>query len=308
MNCNMLNIDVYLDLNYVRILKYLNLSSFKGMDNFTLFEEENSTSNNSTLLTPSDNSDNLTSPPGVPSILFLFIFLQEFVFVFSLIGNLAVVVIFALYMKPCITNKFVVNLALNDIGTGLSSGSQVFYYFYPSLARNMYSCFFRFQIISVMTFASQFNVTLVTLDRFIAICKNTAYDNFMTAKITNAMIALAWIIPSAICALPFLGFNKWNEGPKCDFPLLFEGWYYLITSLTIYALMFVTLIMYLLILHKAFSFMRRSLQTTGNQNTERRNALRKNIRSAKVVGTVTIFFIVCWAPWLVYQVRYISMI
>ena len=94
----------------------------KAMDNITFPMDVNTTSANASAM-----ADNTTSGVmrGFPPLLIAFISLQQMVFVFSLVGNLAVIIIFAMYMKRSITNKFIINLAVNDICTGLSSGSQV---------------------------------------------------------------------------------------------------------------------------------------------------------------------------------------
>ena len=93
------------------------------MDNITFPEDENATYFNASLV---ENSTSASARmPGFPPLLIFFISLQQMVFVFSLVGNLAVIIIFAMYMKKSITNKFIINLAVNDICTGLSSGSQV---------------------------------------------------------------------------------------------------------------------------------------------------------------------------------------
>ncbi|KAK3108115.1 hypothetical protein FSP39_001486 [Pinctada imbricata] len=255
--------------------------------------------------------DNTTLSPvpssraGFPPLLVAFISLQQTVFVISFIGNTFVVVIFSMYIKGSITNKFIINLAINDLFTGLSSGSQIFYFLYRDLTKNMYSCFLRYQVVSVMTFASQFNMTFITADRFIAICGGpTLYQKLMTKRTSNIMIALAWVIPLLVCSLPFMGFNKWDLKPRCSFAYIFEEWYYLVPSTTIYTLMLATLLMYALILRKAFTLLRRSLDNTKETNVERREALQQSIRSAKVTATITIVFILCWAPYELYQFKY----
>lgn len=266
--------------------------------------EPSSHSNSSFYNTTMSSAGAPSSRGGFPPILIAFISIQQMVFVVSLIGNLFVVVIFTMYIKGSIINKFIINLAINDIFTGLSSGSQITYFLYRDLSKNMYTCFLRYQIVSIMTFASQFNMTFITFDRFIAICGGPAmYQKLMTNRLSNTMIAMAWVIPILICSLPFMGFNKWDQKPRCSFAYIFDEWYYLIPSTTIYTLMLVTLMMYAMILRKAFSLLRRSLDNTKEGNVERRDTLKKSVRSAKVTATITIVFILCWAPYEVYQFK-----
>ena len=278
----------------------------KVMENATLLDDGNNATHNN--FSPYSNLSNSTVPLDTGSSftmgLAVFFVLQQIMVAVSLFGNSVVIIVFGWFLTSSVTNKLMINLAVNDVCASVMFWLQVPYIFIPSMKQNMYLCFFRYQSSCLMAVASQFSVTLMTLDRYIAICRNGAYQQLMTTRTATLMIIVAWSVPVAIIAIPFMGFNKWNDKPDCAYPSIFVEWYYLVYAGTNCTMMFLAVCMYVLILRKAFFFMNRSLKTARNiGNQERLNSLQKSFRSAKVTGTITIASILCKAPSQAYQLK-----
>eukprot|EP00105_Crassostrea_gigas_P019579 XP_011438119.1 PREDICTED: cannabinoid receptor type 1B-like [Crassostrea gigas] len=259
----------------------------------------NTTEGNSTL--------NLsTSSRPIPSILIVFTSLQMLVFVVACVGNGIVAVVFVRYIKPMTaTTKFILCLAVADFCVGISSGSQIFYLFFPDLSKNIYSCLLRYQVVSMMTLASQLAAGFTTFDRYLAICHSAYHSRLMTTTVVNILIAFLWIYSFIFAGLPFVYFNNWEAGVRCSFGYLLHTWLYLVSGVVEYACMAFSLFLYGLILRKARTIYARSLKkATEGPDTERNRKVIKNIRSAKVMGYVTLALIVSWSPYKVYQIRY----
>lgn len=259
----------------------------------------NTTEGNSTL--------NLsTSSRPIPSILIVFTSLQMLVFVMACVGNGIVAVVFVRYTKPMTaTTKFILCLAVADFCVGISSGSQIFYLFFPDLSKNIYSCLLRYQVVSMMTLASQLAAGFTTFDRYLAICHSAYHSRLMTTTVVNILIAFLWIYSFIFAGLPFVYFNNWEAGVRCSFGYLLHTWLYLVSGVVEYACMAFSLFLYGLILRKARTIYARSLKkATEGPDTERNRKVIKNIRSAKVMGYVTLALIVSWSPYKVYQIRY----
>lgn len=258
----------------------------------------NTTEGNSTL--------NLsTSSRPIPSILIVFTSLQMLVFVMACVGNGIVAVVFVRYIKPMTaTTKFILCLAVADFCVGISSGSQIFYLFFPDLSKNIYSCLLRYQVVSMMTLASQLAAGFTTFDRYLAICHSAYHSRLMTTTVVNILIAFLWIYSFIFAGLPFVYFNNWEAGVRCSFGYLLNTWLYLVSGVLEYACMAFSLFLYGLILRKARTIYARSLKkATEGPDTERNRKVIKNIRSAKVMGYVTLALIVSWSPYKVYQIR-----
>lgn len=258
----------------------------------------NTTEGNSTL--------NLsTSSRPIPSILIVFTSLQMLVFVMACVGNGIVAVVFVRYIKPMTaTTKFILCLAVADFCVGISSGSQIFYLFFPDLSKNIYSCLLRYQVVSMMTLASQLAAGFTTFDRYLAICHSAYHSRLMTTTVVNILIAFLWIYSFIFAGLPFVYFNNWEAGVRCSFGYLLNTWLYLVSGVLEYACMAFSLFLYGLILRKARTIYARSLKkATEGPDTERNRKVIKNIRPAKVMGYVTLALIVSWSPYKVYQIR-----
>ena len=256
----------------------------------------------------SDNSTSDAFPSSrkqIPTILIVFTSLQMLVLVVACVGNGIVAAVFVRYIKPMTaTSKFILCLAVADFCVGISSGSQILYLFFPELSKNLYTCLLRYQVVSMMTMASQLAAGFTTFDRYIAICRNTIHHRIMKPSVVNCLIAFLWIYSFTVAGLPFVYFNNWDQGVSCSFGYLLHKWLYLLSGFVEYSCMAISVFLYGLILRKARQIYAKSLKkATEGPDNERNRKIIKNIRSAKVMGYVTLALVVSWSPYKVYQLR-----
>lgn len=246
--------------------------------------------------------------------------LQAIVFLLSCSGNAIVVIVIWKYLRcRAVTNRFIVNLAVADMFTGLASLSQILYTLKQSLNDNLYTCLLRYQVVIFMTLTSQLTVTFTTFDRYIAIYCPTKYHNIMSPKVANILIAVSWIYPCIISILPFCGLNAWDSHLVCVFQRIVMSWQLLLMALTLWSFTLVTVVMYGLILNKAckvYNQIRPSVKSAvvpvvktmqyernEMENRHKTERMRGVLRGAKALAAVTLLFSVCWLPYTYFQVR-----
>ena len=250
----------------------------------------------------------------------MFIVLLLTVFVMATAGNIVVVVVMVKYIRQrSITNRFIVNLAVADLFTGLAAASQVLYVLIPELNNHLYSCLLRFQVVAFMTLTSQLTVTFTTFDRYIAVCHPHNYKTIMTSWFANVLIATAWIYSSIVFLLPFAGINSWKVNSPCMFQLVVKPGQLLGMALTLWIFTIITVIMYVLILHKALLVYRQVRPCLKEIGEIRRNGsssdsscdismvrytkIQHVLHGAKALATVTLLFALCWLPYTYFQFR-----
>jgi hypothetical protein len=258
----------------------------------------NGTDDNTTALASS-------SSRGIPPLLLVFTTLQMLVFVVACTGNGIVAAVFMRHIKPMTaTTKFILCLAVADFCVGISSGSQIFYLFYRNLSKNVYTCLLRYQIVFMMTVASQLAAGFTTLDRYIAICHNAYHNRIMKPAVVNIIIVFLWLFSFTLAGLPFVHFHNWDQGIRCSFGFLLHDWVYLVSGIVEYSCMAISIVLYGLILKTARRVYGKSLKKAAEgPDNERNRKIIKNIRSAKVMGYVTLALILSWSPYKAYQVR-----
>lgn len=258
------------------------------------------------------NNSNQTTPFGVsqsgfPALLIFFMILQQLVFILSCVGNGLVIVIFVKYLKlKSKTNRFVISLAIADFLTGVSSFTQIFYFLYPSLSKNMVTCFLRYQVVTFTTLASVMTVTFTIFDRFVAICYPHSYQKIMTNTATNVMIIFTWLYAFVISHFPYFGIHRWTPNSLCLYEYIFVQATYSISACTLWIFCLISFLLYIFILRTAWRYFKRIRPTvaTCQSNDDRNKKIEKDIRNAKVVGVVAIAFTICWAPYSSCQFRH----
>lgn len=256
----------------------------------------------------SDNSDNSTAmaPRSLPEILLAFLSLQQFIFATACTENAFVIYVFLRFINlKRISNALVFNLAITDFFTGIGSGIQIFYVFYPKLNNMMTTCMMRSQIISAMTLVSQVTVFLLSFDRYLSICHQEVWVRITGSSLTSAITILPWLICISITIPLFVGWNNWNENAiGCSYTRIFPGEYFWITSIVIVILSFLSCLA-----HFRIFFAIRKFYTRVKPLTELKKEdvqLQKNIKGAKVMLSITIAFTVCWLPYTSFMLAFAS--
>ncbi|XP_033744311.1 mu-type opioid receptor-like [Pecten maximus] len=258
------------------------------------------------------SADNLTTTEeaddGFPPFLIIFIVLQQLVSILSCLGNGVVIFIFTRYLHlKSFTNRFVVGLAVADFCTGLSVGSQIVYFLIPELNTDRMACFIRYQIIAFMTMTSQLTVSFTTFDRYIAICHPHSYSKVVTNVTANVLVTLPWAYALILTTSSYLGLKPWtSDSSYCLYHLIFEHGVYLTSAFTTICFSMASFIMYMCILRVAWKYFNRIRPSneTNPSSEVRKKSTERDVRSAKVMGIVTVAFTICWAPFTAYQFRY----
>ncbi|XP_046561430.1 beta-2 adrenergic receptor-like [Haliotis rubra] len=241
-------------------------------------------------------SETTSSGPNIDyqTVVIVFTTLQAIVMVVASIGNLMVIVAFVRYMDMRrATNRFIINLAMSDLLTGLAMGYQIASFYVPEMSRHLVTCLLQFQTISVFTLSSQLSVTFCTIDRYIAITAPFKHNVIMSPRNTAIMISIPWVYGVVVGALPFLGVNNWTDGTACIYELVVTPAQLYLSALTTWSQTIPCFIMYGIIFKVAWERKKRI------RPTNRVLVHRIEVRSSVMMGIVTVAFTACWLPFSV---------
>ncbi|KAK3106405.1 hypothetical protein FSP39_019361 [Pinctada imbricata] len=200
------------------------------------------------------------------------------------------------------TIKLIANLSMSDVVTALlfstvSVSSEL-------VKESFYGCLIVCLLVHYTIFVSLFTLSITTVDRYLAICHHDRYATIMTKKRVFALIITAWVYPLPLLSIPFFGFTSWNKESTCALENILHSWIYKTYSSLVITLILITLGLYIRILIKAREFQRgfHPAQTVGiNITSMRVRAKKRAIKNGRVIGIVTLFFIVCWLPFHILQ-------
>ncbi|XP_076076058.1 D(5)-like dopamine receptor [Mytilus galloprovincialis] len=146
--------------------------------------------------------------------------------------------------------------------------------------------------------------TLLTFDRYVAICHPHHYASVMTRNVAIILSLLPWVLSLASVSSPLLGWHIWERGCRCEYLIIFERGYYLTSSVITYSFSILTFIMYIFILKTAWRYYSRVKPVGGdtscNHSTHKSKTMERDVRNAKVTGVVTLAFSVCWLPFMTF--------
>ena len=234
------------------------------------------------------------------------------VFILGFIGNVAFLTVVILVKEMhTLTNFYLANLAVADllyivssltlvtIPYALSSGVRI-----AEIGRTDVQCGIIYGVILVTYFSSLNFVTLVTFERFLAICYPLRYRIINNKKRKVTLAVVAWIIGTAIAALitPAWGSvsrvcliwpqgKRWEQLSNVQYKCLGVDDKFVDTSSTLQCLAFiVNLAVYILICRKIIS--RLSNRVVAKKQADKtRNAVARML-----IANGTIFF-VCLGPY-----------
>ncbi|KAK3612412.1 hypothetical protein CHS0354_032011 [Potamilus streckersoni] len=265
-----------------------------------------------------DVSNSTTNNQAIRPESVVFLILQSIVCILACLGNVIVIIVILKYLRwRSTTNKFVINLAVADFFTGISSGFQVFFFVFPATQSDFVACLLGYQILTLMTLTSQLTVTFTTLDRYLAVCHPHKHPRIITHNAANLLIVISWVYSFVFFFLPFTGFNNWKRGVPCFYQLIVKPLQLFLMALTMLLFTVGTLIMYIFIVLTARRYMSQVRPSQRHHLTNvfdiSRNAkissnlkLLKDYRGIKVVAAVTLMFSICWLPYTYFQIRVFS--
>lgn len=210
-------------------------------------------------------------------------------------------------------NCYVISLASADLLVGLI-GIPSALTVSVGLPRDFHACLLVTSSLLLLCTASIMSLVAVTVDRFYAIAMPFAYATSMTSTRAKVYISVAWIVATAVGALPSLG---WNRGrppdPRCFFTEVTDPRYLVfIYVATIIAPSFVMAVFYAIIY--------RTVKQQGNELSELlskdedgqlrqtqqhlQRQLELEAKAAKSIAIVVVVFVVSWLP--LYTVNTVS--
>ena len=145
------------------------------------------------------------------TVLFILGVLFDLIAIFILIGNVLIIIAVYRYRRlQTITNRFVVSLACSDFLAGLFISWQSAFNYNPSLDNVAITCISR--LIQIQpSYCSVLHLLAIAIDRYLAVLHPLRYHEFMTARVSNIMIALSWIFSTFFTSL-IIGTSRFELG------------------------------------------------------------------------------------------------
>ncbi|XP_043921435.1 kappa-type opioid receptor [Protopterus annectens] len=218
------------------------------------------------------------------------------VFVVGLVGNLLVMFVIIRYTKmKTATNIYIFNLAVADALVTSTMPFQSTYYLMNSWPFGEVPCKIVASIDYYNMFTSIFTLTMMSVDRYIAVCHPVKALDFRTplkAKVINVCI---WLLSSAV-GIPaiILGGTKTRDGTtECALQFPQPYWYWDNTmKICVFVFAFVIPVLIITVCYTMMILRLKSVRLLSGSREKDRN-LRRITRLVLVVVAV---FIICWTP------------
>ncbi|XP_028018966.2 kappa-type opioid receptor isoform X2 [Balaenoptera acutorostrata] len=219
------------------------------------------------------------------------------VFVVGLVGNSLVMFVIVRYTKmKTATNIYIFNLALADALVTTTMPFQSTVYLMNSWPFGDVLCKIVISIDYYNMFTSIFTLTMMSVDRYIAVCHPVKALDFRTplkAKIINICI---WILSSSVgISAIVLGGTKVREGSlgcSLQFPDDDYSWWDLFMKICVFVFAFVIPVLIIIVCYTLMILRLKSVRLLSGSREKDRN-LRRITRLVLVVVAV---FIICWTP------------
>ncbi|ELK26176.1 Kappa-type opioid receptor [Myotis davidii] len=234
--------------------------------------------------------------PAIPVIITA---VYSLVFVVGLVGNSLVMFVIIRYTKmKTATNIYIFNLALADALVTTTMPFQSTVYLMNSWPFGDVLCKIVISIDYYNMFTSIFTLTMMSVDRYIAVCHPVKALDFRTplnAKIINICI---WLLSSSVgISAIVLGGTKVREDLdviECSlqFPDDDYSWWDLFMKICVFVFAFVIPVIIIIICYTLMILRLKSVRLLSGSREKDRN-LRRITRLVLVVVAV---FIICWTP------------
>ncbi|XP_017913562.1 PREDICTED: kappa-type opioid receptor isoform X1 [Capra hircus] len=246
------------------------------------------------------SEDGLLEPAHIsPVILVVITAVYSVVFVVGLVGNSLVMFVIIRYTKmKTATNIYIFNLALADALVTTTMPFQSTVYLMNSWPFGDVLCKVVISIDYYNMFTSIFTLTMMSVDRYIAVCHPVKALDFRTplkAKIINICI---WILSSSVgISAIVLGGTKVREDMEViecslQFPDDDYSWWDLFMKVCVFVFAFVIPVLIIIVCYTLMILRLKSVRLLSGSREKDRN-LRRITRLVLVVVAV---FVVCWTP------------
>ncbi|XP_067409972.1 kappa-type opioid receptor isoform X1 [Emydura macquarii macquarii] len=238
--------------------------------------------------------NNTNISPVIPIIITA---VYSVVFVVGLVGNSLVMFVIIRYTKmKTATNIYIFNLAMADALVTTTMPFQSTEYLMNSWPFGDVLCKTVISIDYYNMFTSIFTLTMMSVDRYIAVCHPVKALDFRTplkAKIINICI---WLLSSSVgISAIVLGGTKVREGDtECSlqFPDTDYVWWDTFMKICVFVFAFVIPVLIIIVCYTLMILRLKSVRLLSGSREKDRN-LRRITRLVLVVVAV---FIICWTP------------
>ncbi|XP_070798405.1 kappa-type opioid receptor isoform X2 [Pituophis catenifer annectens] len=232
--------------------------------------------------------------PAIPIIITA---VYSMVFVVGLVGNSLVMFVIIRYTKmKTATNIYIFNLALADALVTTTMPFQSTEYLMNTWPFGDVLCKIVISIDYYNMFTSIFTLTMMSVDRYIAVCHPVKALDFRTplkAKIINICI---WVLSSSVgISAIVLGGTKVREGDtECSlqFPDDDYVWWDIFMKICVFVFAFIIPVLIIIVCYTLMILRLKSVRLLSGSREKDRN-LRRITRLVLVVVAV---FIICWTP------------
>lgn len=278
------------------------MSNVSTMDRFTncSFLYQPGISPNATNMCPSD------PPPDDNNLMYsIMMAFYTVVFAVGLTGNTLVIYVVLRYSKmQTVTNMYILNLALADefflIGVPILIAT-------ITVRRWIFGrtvCKLYMTSTSITQFTSSIFLTVMSADRYIAVCHPISSPKYRTPFISRVVCLTAWTV-SALMMVPIFMYADVLPPPNVSCNILWPSSDQLdsLTPFTLYSLIlgFSVPISFISVF---YALVVKKLKTVGprNKSKEKKKSHRK---VTKLVLTVIAVYVACWLPYWIAQVALI---
>ncbi|XP_002734583.1 adenosine receptor A1-like [Saccoglossus kowalevskii] len=202
----------------------------------------------------------------------------------------------------CVTNYFIVSLAVADLSVGLFA---IPFALVTSvgLPEDFYSCLLMNCFVIIMTQSSIFSLLAIAIDRYFAVISPLEYRSMLTGRRALVVILITWFLAFFIGLVPVMG---WNLGtppaPRCYFTEVIDMKYmvYFNFFLCVLTPLILMIIIYIRIFRKISSQLKKMAATYANQPDAAAKHLAtftmKEAKTAKSLAVIMLLFAISWLP------------
>ncbi|XP_036368778.1 adenosine receptor A2a-like [Octopus sinensis] len=187
------------------------------------------------------------------------------------------------------TNMFVASLASGDIAYGMLALMPAVTIKYSNGTSRSF-CILVLSTNFCSAYLSLSNLTLLSIERYIAVVMPFKYNIYVTKQTTSAAILLAWL-GNILVTVTMSFFMKWENVTTCTFENIYPKWINSFVFITGFLYIIITIFFYV----KVMWIARKQLRAIG-PSSKTNNSEADEINKAKMMMIIFGFFICCYIP------------